>query len=97
MRSKVAFRGENSCDKNFGLILPMLFLEGESDVLSSLSRHHSRKNRQKPGRFSRAGNQKGLMTPMAKAGVFIDWLAQDYGLGRGHAMAIVACLRGETE
>ena len=50
-----------------------------------------------PDDFRALATEKGLMTPMAEAGVFIDWLAQDYGLGRGHAMAIVACLRGETE
>jgi hypothetical protein len=29
-----------------------------------------------------------------KAGDVIAWLAADYGLGRGHAMAIVAVLKG---
>ena len=50
-----------------------------------------------PDDFRALATAKGLMTPMAKAGVFIDWLAADFGLGRGHAMAIVACLRGKTE
>ncbi len=27
--------------------------------------------------------------PATKSGVIVDWLQQDYGLGRGHAMAIV--------
>ncbi len=29
-----------------------------------------------------------------KAGQIITWLATDYGLGRGHAMGIVAVLKG---
>lgn len=47
--------------------------------------------------FRQMAAAKGLMDPMAKASVFIDWLAADYGLGRGHAMAIVAYLRGKTD
>ncbi len=47
--------------------------------------------------FRALATEKGLMIPMAKAGVFIDWLAADYGLGRGHAMAIFAYLRGKKE
>ncbi len=29
-----------------------------------------------------------------KAGEVLAWLAQDFGLGRGHGMAIVALLKG---
>ena len=50
-----------------------------------------------PEEFRQMATVKGLMTPMAKAGEFIDWLAQDFGLGRGHAMAIVAYLRGKKD
>ena len=32
---------------------------------------------------------KGLDTPGTKATPIIEWLATDYGLGRGHAMAMV--------
>ncbi|MFI5430040.1 DUF4287 domain-containing protein [Aeromicrobium sp. UC242_57] len=32
---------------------------------------------------------RGFDAPDVKAGVIIDWLKTDYGLGRGHAMAIV--------
>ena len=31
--------------------------------------------------------EKGFLTPLVKAGVIIDWLARDFDLGRGHAMA----------
>ncbi|MDO7882550.1 DUF4287 domain-containing protein [Antiquaquibacter soli] len=33
--------------------------------------------------------EKGLDTPGTKAGAILEWLAADYGLGRGHGMAIV--------
>ncbi len=51
----------------------------------------------KPEDFRRMATKKGLMTPMAKASVFIDWLARDYGLVCGHERAVVACLCGKTE
>ena len=38
---------------------------------------------------------KGRLKPGVKAGEVIDWLKQDFGLGRGHAMAIVALLKGD--
>jgi hypothetical protein len=38
-------------------------------------------------------NAAGL-TPGTKAGAIIDWLKSDFGLGHGHAMAIVALLKG---
>jgi hypothetical protein len=28
-----------------------------------------------------------------KAGVFVDWLKEDYGVGRGHAMALYGVLK----
>jgi hypothetical protein len=33
--------------------------------------------------------EKGFDDPSVKAGTIVAWLAEDYGLGRGHAMAIV--------
>ena len=50
-----------------------------------------------PDDFRQMATEKGLMTPMAKAVGFIVWLAKDFDLGRGHAMAIVAYLRGQKE
>lgn len=32
---------------------------------------------------------RGYQEPGVKAGVIVQWLADDYGLGRGHAMAMV--------
>ncbi len=36
----------------------------------------------------------GVLKPDVKAGVIVDWLKQDFGLGHGHAMAIFALLKG---
>ena len=37
--------------------------------------------------------ERGFDAPDVKAGVIIDWLKADYGLGRGHAMALVHVIR----
>jgi len=37
--------------------------------------------------------ERGLDTPPVKAGPIIEWLKVDYGLGRGHAMALVAVIK----
>jgi len=39
-------------------------------------------------------DENGL-APGVKAGAIIDWLKADYGLGHGHAMAIVAYIKGK--
>lgn len=48
---------------------------------------------EKTGRTPRAlvaeAQAKGLDRPGVKAGAIVAWLAEDYGLGRGHAMALV--------
>jgi hypothetical protein len=36
---------------------------------------------------------RGYDDASVKAGVIIQWLADDYGLGRGHAMAIVHVIK----
>ena len=32
-----------------------------------------------------------------KAGAVVDWLKQDFDLGHGHAMSIVAFIKGKRE
>jgi hypothetical protein len=32
--------------------------------------------------------ERGLAGPTVKAGAVVDWLKEEYGLGRGHAMAL---------
>lgn len=34
---------------------------------------------------------------LVKATPIVDWLKTDFGLGHGHAMAIVALLKGKTD
>ena len=43
--------------------------------------------------FVRLATDRGLVGQHSKAGDVISWLAADYRLGRGHAMAIVAVLK----
>lgn len=46
-----------------------------------------------PRRLVEIAKERGLDGPDVKAGVIVDWLKADYGLGRGHAMAIVHVIR----
>jgi len=50
--------------------------------------------------FRRLAAQKGFtdgekLAEGVKAGAIIQWLKEDFDLGRGHAMAIYALLKGE--
>jgi hypothetical protein len=42
-----------------------------------------------PRQFIELAHDRGLDAPGTKAGAIVEWLAADYGLGRGHAMALV--------
>jgi hypothetical protein len=42
-----------------------------------------------PRQFIALAHDKGLDAAGTKSGAIVDWLAADYGLGRGHAMALV--------
>ena len=46
-----------------------------------------------PDDFIRLATEKGLTRPGTKATPITDWLKADFGLGHGHAMAIVKLLR----
>ena len=46
-----------------------------------------------PEEFVQMAHEKGLDEPGIKAGEIVSWLAQDYKLGRGHAMAIVHVIK----
>jgi hypothetical protein len=46
-----------------------------------------------PRQFIELAAQKGFAGSSVKAGEVIEWLKTDYGLGRGHAMAIVHVLK----
>jgi hypothetical protein len=42
-----------------------------------------------PREFRILAEKKGLLKPGVKTGQIVDWLKKDFGLGRGHAMALV--------
>ncbi len=46
-----------------------------------------------PEDFKALAAKKGYLEPGVKAGEIVTWLKDDFGLGRGHAMAIVLLLR----
>jgi hypothetical protein len=46
-----------------------------------------------PDEFTALAQAKGLAGPDVKAGPVIAWLKQDYGLGRGHSMAIYSIVK----
>jgi hypothetical protein len=50
-----------------------------------------------PADFLVEAQAKGLLSDGVPAGPVIAWLSEDYGLGRGHAMAIVQTLRDATQ
>ena len=57
------------------------------------------KTGQTPDDFRRLAAQKGFthegtLRPGIKAGEVVAWLKEDFQLGHGHAMAIVALLKG---
>ena len=46
-----------------------------------------------PSDFIALARAKGFLEPGTKATQIVDWLKDEYDLGRGHAMAIVAILK----
>lgn len=55
-----------------------------------------------PADFKKLADQKGFsvkgkLKPDVKAGQVVAWLKEDFELGHGHAMAIVALLKGKQE
>lgn len=53
-----------------------------------------------PADFKRLASEKGFMLKgklraEIKAGTVVSWLKEDFALGHGHAMAIVALLKGK--
>ncbi|WP_127143798.1 DUF4287 domain-containing protein [Pelagibacterium montanilacus] len=46
-----------------------------------------------PRQIIAIAREKGFDAPTVKAGTILDWLATEYGLGRGHGMAIVHVIR----
>lgn len=46
-----------------------------------------------PDDFLKAAKAKGMVGPEVKVMEIVKWLKEDYGLGHGHAMAIVLTFR----
>jgi hypothetical protein len=49
-----------------------------------------------PRQLVELAKERGYDDPSVKAGVIVDWLKEDYGLGRGHAMALVHVIKKGT-
>jgi Domain of unknown function (DUF5655)/Domain of unknown function (DUF4287) len=43
-----------------------------------------------PADFRRLADEKGFLDPGTKTSTIIDWLTSEFGLGKGHGMAIVS-------
>ncbi|MBO0895103.1 DUF4287 domain-containing protein [Arthrobacter sunyaminii] len=46
-----------------------------------------------PRQLLQLAKDKGLDAPEVKAGEILEWLKTDYGLGRGHGMAVVHIIK----
>lgn len=46
-----------------------------------------------PEEFIKMAKEKGFDDPKTKAGVIVNWLKEDFKLGRGHAMAVVYIIK----
>ncbi len=46
-----------------------------------------------PDEFIELARGKGYDKPDVKSSVIVNWLKEDYGLGRGHAMALVHVIK----
>lgn len=46
-----------------------------------------------PNEFVALAKAKGLDDPATKAGAIVMWLKEDFGLGHGHAMALVHVIK----
>ena len=52
-----------------------------------------RKTGHTPREFIEMARERGFDTPDTKAGTIVDWLKEDFGIGRGHAMALVYVIK----
>jgi Domain of unknown function (DUF4287) len=50
-----------------------------------------------PNQFVAMAKERGYDAPDTKAGTIVDWLKQDFGLGRGHAMALVHVIKNGAQ
>ena len=50
-----------------------------------------------PNEFIAMAKEKGFDKPETKAGVITAWLKEEFGLGHGHAMALVYVIKNGAE
>jgi len=50
-----------------------------------------------PNEFIAEAKKRGYDAPDTKAGTIVEWLKEDYDLGRGHAMALVHVIKKGAE
>jgi hypothetical protein len=50
-----------------------------------------------PRQLLEIAQSKGFDDPAVKAGAILEWLKDDYGLGRGHGMALVHVIKKGPE
>ncbi len=55
------------------------------------------KTGKEPKDFLALAGARGLLEPGVKPGAIVAWLKEDFGLGRGHAMAVVLTLQTATQ
>ena len=62
----------------------------------------SAKTGKSPDEFKQMAREKGFCDEAGlcrgvKAGDILEWLSRDFGLGRGHGMALVALFKGDRK
>ena len=50
-----------------------------------------------PNEFVALAKERGFDAPDTKASPIVEWLKEDFGLGRGHAMALVHVIRNGAQ
>lgn len=70
------------------LIRTLLIQQGTDMSFQAYLDNIKEKTGHTPDDFRKAAKKAGILTPELKATAFIAWLAQDFSLGRGHAMAL---------
>lgn len=50
-----------------------------------------------PRQFVALAQERGYDSPDTKSGVILEWLKQDYELGRGHGMALVHVIKNGAQ
>lgn len=69
----------------------------EPHVVPGLPRQHRSKTGKTPNEFVAMAREKGSNAPDTRAGTIVDWLKEDFGLGRGHAMALVHVIKNGAQ